>query len=94
MDEYSTFSAFYTRAGEERLEVTVEEAPCLGACQLAPVVGIEHADYEGTVALLGMDDAEFAQRLFHRVIDESDADRVWTAVKEAIRVMSEKQEED
>ena len=62
MDEYSTFSAFYSRIDENNSEVQVEESPCLGSCKMAPCVGIEHEDYVGTVSLEGMNAAEFESR--------------------------------
>ena len=55
---------------------------------MAPCVGVEHEDYEGTVALEGMSTIEFSDRVFHSIVDENDADRVWTAIENAIRVMS------
>ena len=67
----------------------MEETSCLGSCKKAPCGAIEHEEYEGTVALEGMDSSEFSDRVFHRVIDENDADRVWACVENAVQVMSE-----
>ena len=93
-DEFSTFSAFYTRIEDRAPSVQVEESPCLGSCKQAPCVGIEHEDFEGPVSLEGMTESEFSERVFHRVVFEEDADRVWGAVENAIRVMAEQEEED
>jgi (2Fe-2S) ferredoxin len=90
MDPYATFSAFWGRSSD----IAVEETSCLGACKKAPCVAIEHEDYEGTVALVGMDDAEFADRVFHRVITQGDADRVWGILENAVRVMAEQSDDD
>jgi (2Fe-2S) ferredoxin len=90
MDPYATFSAFWGRSAD----IAVEEASCLGACRKAPCVAIEHEDYEGTVALVGMDDAEFANRVFHRIVTQDDADRVWGILENAVRVMAEQEDYD
>lgn len=89
LDEYSTFSAFFERIEDRIPEMRVEETSCLGSCKKAPCVAIEHDEYEGTVALEGMDAFEFSDRVFHRVIDEGDADRVWACIENAVQVMSE-----
>lgn len=88
-DEYSTFSAFFCRA--QNTPVAVEESPCLGSCKMSPCVGIAHDEYKGTVALEGMTQQEFSDRVFHEIVDENDADRVWDAVNNAIRVLGEEQ---
>jgi hypothetical protein len=54
-------------------------------------VAIEHEDYYGTVALEGMTEAEFSDRVFHSVITEEDATRVWSCVENAIKVMAEEE---
>ena len=94
MDEYSTFSAFWTRIEDNAPTVQVEESPCLGACKKAPCVAIEHEEYEGTVSLEGMTDNEFSDRVFHRIITEEDADRVWSCVENAIMIMAEEEDEE
>ena len=43
--------------------IVVEEGPCLGACQMAPCVAVEHEDFVGSVALEGMTDREFMDRV-------------------------------
>lgn len=85
LDQYATFSAFWERIQDRGVEVSVEETSCLGSCEKAPCVAVEHDDFEGTVALEGMDSSEFSDRVFHRVIDDGDADRVWRIVENAIR---------
>lgn len=60
---------------------------------MAPCVGIVHEDFEGPVSLEGMTESEFAQRVFHSVRFEDDADRVWGAVENAIQLMTEQEEE-
>jgi (2Fe-2S) ferredoxin len=94
LDDYATFSAFWERIQDRIPEVQVEETSCLGACKKAPCVAIEHEEFEGTVAMEGMDTFEFADRVFHRVLDEQDADRVWGIVENAIRTMAEQVNDD
>jgi hypothetical protein len=95
MDEYSTFAAFWSRSRDRTLsEVEVEESPCLGYCKQAPCVGILHEDYDGPVALEGMDQAEFNAKVFQRIVTEDDADRAWSCVENAIITMAEEEEED
>jgi len=94
LDDYATFSAFFERIENRIPEIAVEETSCLGSCKKAPCVAIEHEEYEGTVALEGMNSFEFSDRVFHRVIDEADVDRVWDCVENAVRIMSEGERED
>jgi len=89
MDEFSTFSAFWTRIQDECPAVRLKEGPCLGSCRSAPCVAIEHDDFVGTVSLEGMTESEFSERVFHKVITEEDADRVWEAVENAIHIIAE-----
>lgn len=63
LDEFATYGAFYGLIQENAPNVQLEESPCLGSCQMAPCVGIEHDDYEGTVALEGMIGNEFTERV-------------------------------
>eukprot|EP00546_Thalassionema_frauenfeldii_P009314 CAMPEP_0178924998 /NCGR_PEP_ID=MMETSP0786-20121207/17648_1 /TAXON_ID=186022 /ORGANISM="Thalassionema frauenfeldii, Strain CCMP 1798" /LENGTH=94 /DNA_ID=CAMNT_0020599791 /DNA_START=174 /DNA_END=458 /DNA_ORIENTATION=- len=92
LDSLATFTALYGRAQEELPCVEVEEVPCLGACQKGPVVAIEHDEFDGTVAVEGMTDREFNERLFHNVVTENDADRVWSSVSNAIKMMAMEEE--
>lgn len=89
LNEFATFSALYERIQNRAPTVQIEESSCLGSCKKAPCVAIEHDEYDGTVALEGMDDFEFSARVFHRVIDNNDADRVWSIVENAISLMDE-----
>jgi hypothetical protein len=89
LDEFATFRALYCRMQDRSFGcVPMEECPCLGACENAPAVAVEHDDYEGRVSLQGMTESEFSERVFHRVIDEDDVERVWSAVENAIYIMS------
>jgi (2Fe-2S) ferredoxin len=93
-DEYATFSALYTRIKESEFpNVEVEETSCLGGCKLAPCVAIEHEDFVGSVAVEGMTTEEFGARIFHKIVTESDADRVWSSVENAIRIMAAEEED-
>jgi (2Fe-2S) ferredoxin len=95
MDEFSTFAAFWGRSRDRTSAIVeVEEVSCLGSCQQAPCVAIVHEDYEGSVALEGMDQTEFNANVFQRVITEDDADRVWSCVENAIITMAEEDEEE
>jgi hypothetical protein len=58
---------------------------------MAPCVAIEHEDYEGTVALQGMTESEFSDRVFHNILTEQDAARVWNSLENAILVMSQEE---
>lgn len=91
-DEFSTFTAFYTRIQERAPSVQLEESPCLGSCENAPCVGIEHDDFNGPVSLEQMSPSEFQDRVFHKVMFDEDADRVWHAVEDSIRFMAEQEE--
>jgi (2Fe-2S) ferredoxin len=95
LDEFSTFAAFWSRSQERTsLTVQVEESSCLGSCKQAPCVGILHEDFEGAVALEGMDQAEFNAKVFQRIVTEDDADRVWFSVENAIMAMAEDDNEE
>jgi hypothetical protein len=69
LDEFATFASMYVRANAERGVVVpvMETRSCLGACQYGPCVAVGHDEYEGMVALTGMDSAEFTQRVFFRI---------------------------
>lgn len=94
MDQYATFSAFFTRIKEADFPgVQLDESSCLGGCKLAPCVAVEHDDFVGTVALEGMTANEFSARVFHRIITDDDADRVWSCIENAIRIMADEHDE-
>jgi hypothetical protein len=96
LDEFATFTSMYVRANaddtNELVVPVMETRSCLGACQYGPCVAIGHEEYEGMVALTGMDSAEFTQRVFFRIIDDNDVDRVWRCVVQAIDVMAAAEE--
>jgi len=65
LEPYALFSGMYVRKEENGApEVQVEEGPCMGRCRFGPCITIEHEDYDGRVALEGMEDDEFAARVF------------------------------
>ena len=99
LDPLSTFAAIYERSkdagkanGVSGLFVNVEEGPCMGACQFGPCVSIEHAEFDGSVALEGMTDTEFSDRVFQNIFTEEDADRIWESVENAVQIMAEEEE--
>jgi (2Fe-2S) ferredoxin len=94
MDPYATFAAFYSRIQDRYPAVRIEESSCLGACQQAPCVGIEHDDFVGPVSLEGMNPSEFSQRVFQRIVNEEDVDRVWRAVENAIQIMADGEQKE
>lgn len=96
LDPYATFSAFWERLEADGLlnTLSIEESSCLGACQRSPCVAIEHEDYEGTVALVGMEPSEFVDRVFHSVKDEADVDRVFGILRNAIHTMADMSDEE
>jgi hypothetical protein len=95
MDPYSTFSAFYMRIKDSDFpNVQIEETSCLGRCRFAPCVAVEHADFDGSVALEGMTSSEFNARVFDEIITDEDANRVWSCVDNAIRNMAEEDLDD
>jgi len=95
MDDFATYGALYEKKeGDNAPNVQVEECSCLGACKNAPIVAVEHEDYDGTVGLEGMTDSEFEKSMFYGVSYEDDVDRVWSSVRNAIIVMAEMEDED
>lgn len=95
-DSLSTFCDLYTRISNGGFAnvVEIEESSCLGGCKMAPCVAVEHDDFVGTVALEGMTDNEFVDRLFHNVVTDDDADRVWSSVDNGIRLMAEEEQDE
>jgi hypothetical protein len=92
LDEFATYAALSVRANPSG--VPVEETSCLGACQQGPCVAVSHDEYEGNVALEGMTTTEFANRVFFRIGNDDDADRVWACVEDAIHIMSRHEEQE
>jgi hypothetical protein len=91
VSEPATFSSLYIRIMGSAPTVRIEECPCLGHCKKGPCVAIEHDDYDGPVSLEGMDNGEFVDRVFHRVLTDDDADRVWSVVYDAIQAMADEE---
>ena len=60
---------------------------------MAPCVAIEHEEYDGTVALMGMDPSEFQLRAFHQVVDQQDAQRIWDILLQSIKIMAQESHE-
>lgn len=92
MDSLSTFGSMYSQASAS--QVQVEEGPCMGSCKKAPCVSIEHEDFFGSVALEGMTADEFSSDAFLNIVTEDDADRVWSCVENAVKLMAEAAEEE
>ena len=94
LDEFATYGDFYSLIQQHAPDIQLEESPCLGSCSMAPCVGIEHDDFDGPVALEGMSENEFTNRVFHNVITDDDVDRVWECVENAIQQMSEEENDE
>ena len=61
---------------------------------MAPCVAIEHEEYDGTVALMGMDPSEFQLRAFHQVVDQHDAQRIWDLLLRSIKIMAQESHDE
>ncbi|VEU42086.1 unnamed protein product [Pseudo-nitzschia multistriata] len=92
LDPLSTFGALYSRAAATG--VRVEEGPCIGSCKRAPCAAVEHDEYFGSVALEGMTSEEFESDAFLNIVTEEDADRVWSCVENAVKIMAAAEEDD
>jgi hypothetical protein len=66
LDEFHTLVALDTQKPPELANVEIEETSCLGQCNFGPCVSVQHVDYDGPVALEGMNDREFNARVFCR----------------------------
>ena len=95
LDEYATYTLLYERLYQNQLldVIPIEETSCLGSCSMAPCVAIEHEEYDGTVALMGMDPSEFQLRAFHQVVDQQDAQRIWDILLQSIKIMAQESHE-
>jgi (2Fe-2S) ferredoxin len=91
LDPLATFSAFWERLAAAGLlhTIALAETSCLGACESAPCVAVAHDDYQGTVALAGMEPSEWVDRVFHSVTDEAEVDRVWGILQNAIEALDD-----
>lgn len=66
LDEFHTLVALDSQRPPELANVEIEETSCLGQCNFGPCVSVQHIDYDGPVALEGMNDREFNARVFCR----------------------------
>jgi predicted metal-binding protein len=96
LDEYATYTLLYERLYQNQLldVISIEETSCLGSCSMAPCVAIEHEEYDGTVALMGMDPSEFQLRAFHQVVDHQDAQRIWDILLQSIKIMAQESHDE
>jgi len=67
LDQYHVLGEIYARAQERNVEkcMIIEDGACQGGrnCRLGPCVGILHSDFDGNVALEGMNSSEFRERV-------------------------------
>mmetsp|Transcript_22893 Transcript_22893/g.39169 ORF Transcript_22893/g.39169 Transcript_22893/m.39169 type:complete len:184 (-) Transcript_22893:370-921(-) len=98
LDQYHALGEVYAMAQSANMEkcVIIEDGACQGGknCKMGPCVAIQHEDFVGNVALEGMNSNEFNERVFHNVLTEHDAQRVWSCMENAITLMSEEGEND
>lgn len=97
LDQYQVLGDLYEKARIENVEadLIIEDAGCRGGknCKLGPCVAIFHEDFDGSVALEGMAQTEFNERVFHGVSTQADVDRVWSCVANAIDIMTDEANE-
>ena len=95
IDQYAILGEVYERAKQSKVDgcMVVEDGTCNGGknCKLGPCVSVYHDDFDGPVALDGMNNAEFEQRVFHSINSSSDVDRVWDCVTKAVSLMSDEE---
>ena len=93
LDRYQVLGDLYEKARIDNVEedLIIEDGGCRGGknCKLGPCVAIFHEDFDGSVALEGMGQAEFNERVFHGVSRQDDVDRVWGCVANAIDIMAD-----
>mmetsp|Transcript_37768 Transcript_37768/g.80688 ORF Transcript_37768/g.80688 Transcript_37768/m.80688 type:complete len:184 (-) Transcript_37768:380-931(-) len=93
LDQYHVLGEIFALAQSANLEkcMIIEDGGCLGGknCKMGPCVAISHEDFVGNVALEGMNSNEFQERVFHNVLTEEDAERVWNCMENAISLMAE-----
>ncbi|KAL3766692.1 hypothetical protein ACHAW5_006950 [Stephanodiscus triporus] len=93
LDRFHVLGEIYAQAQSANLEkrMTIEDGGCQGGrnCKMGPCVAILHEDFEGNVALEGMNSNEFLERVFHNVLTNDDAGRVWGCIENAISLMAE-----
>ena len=97
LDRYQVLGDLYEKARIDNVEedLIIEDGGCRGGknCKLGPCVAIFHEDFDGSVALEGMGQAEFNERVFHGVSRQDDVDRVWGCVANAIEIMADEANE-
>ena len=93
LDQYQILGDLYEKARIDNVEedLIIEDGGCRGGknCKLGPCVAIFHEDFDGSVALEGMGQTEFNERVFHGVSRQDDVDRVWGCVANAIDIMAD-----
>ena len=97
LDRYQILGDLYEKARIDNVEedLIIEDGGCRGGknCKLGPCVAIFHEDFDGSVALEGMGQTEFNERVFHGVSRQDDVDRVWGCVANAIDIMADEANE-
>mmetsp|Transcript_35973 Transcript_35973/g.86837 ORF Transcript_35973/g.86837 Transcript_35973/m.86837 type:complete len:191 (-) Transcript_35973:204-776(-) len=93
LDQYHALGEVYAQAQSANLEesMIIEDGGCQGGrnCKMGPCVAILHEDFEGNVALEGMNSNEFRERVFHNIMTGNDAERVWSCMENAIVLMAD-----
>ncbi|KAL7445179.1 hypothetical protein ACHAXH_009741 [Discostella pseudostelligera] len=98
LDQYHVLGEIYALAQAAKVErcMIVEDGGCQGGrnCKMGPCVAILHEDFDGNVALDGMNSKEFQDRVFHNILTDDDIGRVWASMENAIKVMEEECDTD
>mmetsp|Transcript_14798 Transcript_14798/g.32147 ORF Transcript_14798/g.32147 Transcript_14798/m.32147 type:complete len:185 (+) Transcript_14798:126-680(+) len=93
LDQYQALGEIYAQAQSANLEksMIIEDSGCMGGrnCKMGPCVAVMHEDFEGNVALEGMNSNEFQESVFHNVLTNDDAARVWSCMENAISLMAD-----
>lgn len=93
LDQYNVLGEIYALAQAANVEkcMMIEDGGCQGGknCKMGPCVAILHEDFDGNVALDGMNSKEFQERVFHNILTDDDIGRVWGCVENAIILMEE-----
>lgn len=97
LDQYTVLGDIYALAQSANMEecMIIEDGGCQGGknCKMGPCVAILHEDFMGNVALEGMNSEEMQQSVFHNVLTNDDAERVWGCMENAIVMMAEEENE-
>ncbi|KAL7544088.1 hypothetical protein ACHAXR_013538 [Thalassiosira sp. AJA248-18] len=98
LDQYHVLGEVYAQAQAANMEkcMIIEDGGCQGGknCKMGPCVAILHEDFDGNVALEGMNSNEFRERVFHNVVTNDDAARIWDCMENAISLMAEEEEDE